>query len=156
MQLFSTPPNAKAAYNAIKVLEVEYRLKYIANSSESDRNSKHFDCGYDGWYDTDEHHTILAQCGFNSIDEYQTAFEATDWNKCYDKFRHILDITKGEDHKALIAELKASGLWNEDNGIEQGIQLYECCKKAAPKHTQLADLVEELGLKWPVMARGWN
>ena len=151
MQLFTTQPDAKAAYLACKKLEEEHRRKYIANSTESDRNSKYFYIGYDDWYESEEHLELLQQCGFNNDDEYSEALKKTDWYICYEKFNNIFKIVKDETKNALKTELFASGLWNEESGIEQGVQLYECCKKAAPKETQLADLLDELGLSWPVL-----
>lgn len=133
MQALNTAPNIDAAIIACKKLEEEFRCKYIANASARDRDSKYFYIGCDGWYESDEHLAVLAQCGFNSIDEYDTAFEKSPRVIAYNKFNDIFKLVKGDARKHLIADMSAAGLWNETTSYEMGFELYALAKKHAPK-----------------------
>jgi hypothetical protein len=143
--------NTTQAYVAIKKFEKAYDDAYYVNATETQRNSKHFDIGRDGGYQTPERDALLQTFGFKNEDDFCAAVELTDWKIAYNKFHTLQSLLtfKSNEYNALWTGIKAAGFYDEEDHNMDGIAMWNIAKKAAPKHVQLIELTAELGLKIP-------
>lgn len=130
--------NTTKAYIAERKFAEDFKSNYIASATPAQRNSKHFDCGYDGYYNEPDHLALLATFGFNSVEEFHTAVDATDWKIAYNKFNKLQSklVYKSDEYNALWMGVKQAGFYDEEDHNLDGLALWNIAKKAAPKYAQ--------------------
>jgi hypothetical protein len=143
--------NIAELYAAQLQMAADFMRAYLARSTPAQRASRHFDIGYDGYYGEAQHLALLAQGGFNDVEDFNVAVEKTDWWIAFITFDDVMSLLEygSPESLAIIADLRAAGLYGDEDQRLRGLEFLAICQRHAPKQTQLLTLMRELGLSMP-------